>query len=239
MKKGAKIGIIVGVIAVIIIGIIGTVGYMFFNDTMQKAKIVDEFAQLEQLTKNGNFELDQLKEKTSNIVTTGKYASVEKAAKNYATELFTTAFELRALLEDEKMAKLLTAENYETDGPEFTETKKYISEKKTNLEEKKAQMLTYFDEGKINSYIEAETTDESCVSLYKELLAQDIKMSDAEKKELETSIDKVISMLGTEEEVINFLIENKGKWEVKNNQVMFNNNSLVIKYNSFLTKLRI
>ena len=100
-------------------------------------------------------------------------------------------------------------------------------------------MITYFDESKINSYIEAETTDESCVSLYKELLAQDIKMSDAEKKELETSIDKVISMLGTEEEVINFLIENKGKWEVKNNQVMFNNNSLVIKYNSFLTKLRI
>ena len=106
MKKGAKIGIIVGVIAVIIIGIIGTVGYMFFNDTMQKAKIVDEFAQLEQLTKNGNFELDQLKEKTSNIVTTGKYASVEKAAKNYATELFTTAFELRALLEDEKNGNL-------------------------------------------------------------------------------------------------------------------------------------
>lgn len=238
MKKGAKIGIIVGII-VAIIGVIGTIGYFFINDTVQKAKIVEEFSQIEQLTKGGNFKLEELKEKTSNIVTTGKYASVEKAAKNYATDLFTTAFELRELLNDEKMSQILTAENYEKDGPEFTETKKYLSEKKTALEEKKAQMLTYFEESKINSYIEAETTDESCINLYKELLAQDIKMSDAEKRELETSIDKVISMLTTEEEVIDFLIENKGKWEVKNNQVMFNNNSLVVKYNSFLTKLRI
>jgi len=64
-------------------------------------------------------------------------------------------------------------------------------------------------------------------------------MSDAEKKELETSIDKVISMLNIEEEVINFLIENKGKWKVQGEQVLFDSNSLVIKYNSFLTKLRI
>ncbi len=64
-------------------------------------------------------------------------------------------------------------------------------------------------------------------------------MSDAEKKEFETSIDKVISMLQIEEEVLNFLTENKGKWEVEGDQVLFNSNSLVIQYNGFLTKLRI
>ena len=46
-------------------------------------------------------------------------------------------------------------------------------------------------------------------------------------------------MLNIEEEVINFLIENKGKWKVQGEQVLFDSNSLVIKYNSFLTKLRI
>ena len=64
-------------------------------------------------------------------------------------------------------------------------------------------------------------------------------MSDAEKKEFETSIDKVISMLQIEEEVLNFLTENKGKWEIEGEQVLFNSNSLVIQYNGFLTKLRI
>lgn len=238
MKKGAKIGIIVGVIAIVVIGIIATVGYFFINGTMQKAKIVEEFSQIEQLTKSGDFELEELTKKTDNIVTTGKYANVERAAKRYAAELFSTAFELRALLNDERMAQLLTAENYQADGPEFTETKQYLSEKKANIEDRKARMLTYFDENKINSYIEAETTDQSSIDLYKQLLGEDIKMSDTEKNTLETAIDEVITMLNTEEEVIDFLIENKGKWEVKNNQVMFNDNSLVIKYNSFLTKLR-
>ena len=100
-------------------------------------------------------------------------------------------------------------------------------------------MLGFLEEGKINSYIEAETKDAYAIDLYKQLLAEDLEMSDAEKKELETSIDKVISMLNIEEEVINFLIENKGKWKVQGEQVLFDSNSLVIKYNSFLTKLRI
>ena len=64
-------------------------------------------------------------------------------------------------------------------------------------------------------------------------------MPESEKKQLEKSIDKVVSMLEIEEEVIDFLIENKDKWQIQGEQIVFNSNSLVIKYNSFLTKLRI
>lgn len=236
MKKNAKIGILVSVILLVII-VVG--GYFFFNDTMQKSKMIAEFEQMKEMTESEDFNLDTLKEKTSTIVTNGKYATVEKAAKNYASDVFTTAFEIRTLLQDEKMAQLLTASNYTEDGPEFVESKKYLSETKQKLEEGKTQMLSYFEESKINSYIEAETTDGNCTDLYKELLSQDVKMSDNEKKEIETSIDKVVSMLGIEEEAINFLIENKGKWQVEGDKVLFNSNSLVITYNAFLTRLRI
>lgn len=236
MKKGAKIAIIVGVIIVVIVL---TGGYFFVNDITQKRKIVEEFTQIEALTKDGKFELDQLDEKTGTVVTSGKYATVEKAAKQYAADLFHTAYDIKNLLEDDKMAKVLTADNYEKDGPEFAETKQYLSEKKKNLEEQKAKMLAFFEEDKINSYIEEQNANEYCKNLYKELLAQDIKMSEKEKKELESSIDKVISMLDQEEEVINFLIENKGKWKVQGGQILFDNNSLVTTYNGFVTKLRI
>lgn len=236
MKKGLKIGLIVGAI-VLIIAIAG--GYFFFNDVMQKAKIVETFVEIEELTKSGDFDMEQLNEKTNTIVSNGKYAKVEKAAKNYAHDLFSKAFEIRALLEDEKMAQLLTASNYSEDGPEFVESKKYLTETKQKLEDGKTEMLAFLEESKINSYIEAETTDGYAIDLYKQLLAEDISMSETEKNELEESIDKVISMLGIEEEIINFLIENKGKWQVQGEQVLFNSNSLVTKYNSFLTKLRI
>ena len=142
MKKGTIIGIIVGVVVLVLIAA-GVVGYLFFNDVTQKAKILETFAEIEELTKSGDFEIEQLDEKTNNIVTNGKYAKVEKAAKNYAHDLFHTAFEIKDMLEDEQMAKLLTASNYEEDGPEFVETKKYLSETKQALEDKKTQMLGY------------------------------------------------------------------------------------------------
>lgn len=236
MKKGVKIAIIVGVI-VLAIALVG--GYLFFNSIMQKAKIVEEFSKIEELTKSEDFDRDALNERTSNIVTSGKYATVEKAAKKYASELFNTAFEIKELLEDEKMAQLLTASNYEKDGPEFAESKKYIAETKQKLEDKKTEMVSYLEEGKINSYIESETKDGSCIELYKQLLAEDIKISETQKKELETSIDKVVSMLDIAEEVIDFLITNNGQWRVQGEQILFNSNSLVTTYNGFLTKLRI
>ncbi len=152
--------------------------------------------------------------------------------------MFGKAFEIRGLLQDEKLSQLLTASNYTADGPEFIESKKYLSETKQKLETGKTELLAYLEESKINSYIEAETTDSYCTELYKQLLTEDIEMSDAEKKQFETSIDKVVSMLEIEEEVLDFLIENKGKWQIQGEQVLFNSNSLVIKYNSFLTKLR-
>lgn len=236
MKKGAKIAIIVGVI-VLVIALAG--GYFFMNDIGQKAKILEEFAQIEELTSSENFDMAALNEKTGTIVTTGKYAIVEKAAKKYASDLFNTAFGIKTFMEDEKMTKLLTAENYQNDGPEFVETKKYISEAKQRLEDDKKEMLSYLEEGKINSYIEAETTDKSSIDLYRELVTQDIQISETEKNELEKSIDKVVSMLDIAGEVIDFLIENNGKWKVQGEQILFNSNSLVTTYNGFLTKLRI
>lgn len=236
MKKGVKIAIIVGVI-ILIIALAG--GYLFVNDITQKKKIVEEFTQIEELTKGGNFDMEKLDEKTNNIATKGKYATVEKAAKEYASDLFHTAYEIRDLLQDEKMAQLLTADNYEKDGPEFVETKQYLSDTKKKLEDGKTKMLSFFEEDKINSYIESKQADSYGTNLYKELLSQDIKMSETEKKELEKSIDKVISMLNTEEEVITFLISNKDKWKVQGGQIVFNTNDLVITYNGFVNKLKI
>lgn len=239
MKKGLKIGIIVGIIVLIVVIAGGYFVYNFYNDVTQKNKIMETFTEIEALTKSEDFNMEALNEKTNNIVTTGKYAKVEKAAKNYAHDLFSKAFEIKDLLEDEKMAQILTASNYSEDGPEFIESKKYIAETKQKLQDGKSEMVSFLDEEKIRSYIESETTDSYAKELYEQLLAEDINMSEAERKELEESIDKVISMLEIEEEVLNFLNENNGKWEVQGEQVLFDSNSLVIEYNSFLNKLRI
>ena len=236
MKKGVKIAIIVGAIF-LVIAFVG--GYFFINDVVQKAKILEEFEKIEEITNSENFDMESFNNTTSTIVATGKYANVEKAAKKYASDLFNTVFRIKTLMEDEKMTKLLTAENYQNDGPEFVQTKKYLSETKQQLEENRQEMLSYLEETKINSYIEAETTDESSVNMYKEFVTQDIEISDTERKELENAMNKIVKMLEIAEEVIDFLITNNGKWKVQGGQILFNSNNLVVTYNGFLTKLRI
>lgn len=236
MKKSVKIAIIAVVSIVVIILIVGS--YFFINDVTQKGKLLGEIAQIEELTNSGNFDMTELDKKTSIIVTNGKYATVEKAVKNYASDLFNTAFKIRAVLEDDNMTKLLAAENYEKDGPEFVETKKYLAETKKKLEEGKKEILAYLEESKLNSYIEAETTDEYYINLYKELITEDIEMSEQERNEIEESMNAVESILNIEEEIIDFLIANKGKWKVQGGQVLFYSNALVETYNGLLSKLQ-
>lgn len=236
MKKGLVIGLIIGVI---VLAAIAGGAYFFMNNFMGRAKVVEELSQIEEVTKSGEIDIEKLNEITDRTVTTGKYEAVEKAAKNYAKDLFTKANEMKNLLQDEKLGQMLTASNYQADGPEFVESKKYINEAKQKLQDGKAEMLGLIEEAKINSYIEAQTTDTSCIELYKQLLAEDINMPESEKKELETSVDKIVSALDIELEVLDFLTQNKEKWKVEGEQILFDSNTLVIKYNSFLTRLRI
>lgn len=239
MKKGLKIGLIIGAIILVIIVIVGVGAYFLMNNFMQKTKIAEELSQIEQATQSGEFNMETVSEITGRMVSTGKYAAVEKATKNYAKDLFHKANEMKTLLQDEKMAQILTASNYQADGPEFVESKKYLNETKQKLQDGKAEMLGLIKEEKINSYIENETNDASCIELYKQFLAEDINMPETEKKQLETLIDKTVSTLDIELEILNFLTENNGKWEIQGEQIAFNSNNLVTTYNEFLTKLRI
>lgn len=235
MKKGVVIAIIVGVIA---LAVAGFAVFFFLNDATQKVKIMEEFSEIGEMAKKEDFSKEMLDEKTNTVVTEGKYATVEKAAKKYASEFFDVAFKIKETMEDEKMLNILTAENYQNDGPEFAETKAYLADMEKKIEDYRTEMFSFLEENKINSYIENETNDKSSRDLYKQLVTEDIQMSETEKEELETAMNKVKSLLEIANEVIDFLKENQGNWQVQGEQVAFVNNQLITKYNSFLSKLQ-
>ena len=60
-------------------------------------------------------------QKADTIVTTGDYAVVEQAVKTYLKESVNYTLEIKALLDDEQMANIVTADNYQTDGPDFVQ----------------------------------------------------------------------------------------------------------------------
>ena len=119
MKKIVK-WIILMIIVLIVIGI----GILLVKDLKQEDTLREEILAFDNLTREENIDLEKIDEKIRKIKTTGDYGVVEKAVKEYWSDIINTSIDLTNILNDEKIEKVLTAENYKEDGPDFIETKK-------------------------------------------------------------------------------------------------------------------
>lgn len=106
------------------------------NDISQRAVVVSE---IEKINNYGIVD--------SEIKSTGKYAEVEKALKDYIleTQKFTTDISIE--YKNEKIATILSADNYKKDGPDFVASKQLLSSLQSKGEETMARLLEMNTEG--------------------------------------------------------------------------------------------
>lgn len=235
MKKGKIIAIIIAVIIVIGISIFGI---NIMNDMKQEKAIRQELSEIDGMSDFENIDKEALNSKLDNIVTTGNYAIVEKTLKTYLSDVFNDTTKLSELLSDEKLTDIMTANNYKKDGPEFKTTKEYLSNSKTQIQEYKDKVYEYFKEEKIMSYINNQGVDSYYVDVYKKLAIDDgEKITQEDKNKIEESINSIYNIIDVGNEVIDFLIQNKGKWEVQGENIAFHTDELVTQYTNMINKL--
>lgn len=232
MKK--KIWITIAVIVAIIVGIIV---YFAITDLNQEEKLKNELTEINDLVNEENINMEEVNKRLDTIVTTGDYAVVEKAFKNYLSDNFDNIMKIVEILNDKKITQILTAENYKNDGPEFVETKAYISTSKQNLETYKQKYEEFFTEDKAMSYINDKNLDDYYVDLYKNEFVGDIE-NDFKEDETSKSIDEIIEILDISEDVINLLSENKDSWKIEGDTIVFSTDSLSQEYNNLLDNLK-
>lgn len=221
-KKSIIIIVVAIVVIIAIITIIGVVG-SFINGNVQKQLISKEIDKI-----NSTRQVDK------EIKSKGKYADVEKVLKDYVLEYQSVANEIKDQYQNQKFTTILSADNYKNDGPEFTESRKLISDAKAKGEEVKTKL----NEMVTDEYKEKRAKDNGLSGKYKELFVDSIQF-EKELEEVNSTIDNVNNYLAKIEDVFNFLNENKDNWEVKNTRVEFNQISLVTKYNSLITSVNI
>ena len=136
----------------------------------------------------------------------------------------------------EKITTLLTVENYESDGKDFTESKEYITNTRTTLEDCKNKYTEFLTEEKAMSYINDKGLDSYYTDLYKNEFIGDMSTA-AQDTTVQTSIDEVITILNTSEEVLNLLSENQNNWEIDEENISFNNESLSNQYDELVNSL--
>ena len=192
--------ILVAILIIIVIAI-GVIGYFVISDMGQEDKLITELTEISDLANADSIDINAINERLDQTITTGDYAVVEKAFKSYLRDSFDNSIQIADILNDDKITTLLTAENYREDGKDFTESKNYITTTRTTLEECKQKYTEYLTKDKAMSYINDKGLDSYYVDLYEEEFVGD--MDSTNDTTVEDSIDEIISLLNTSEEVLN------------------------------------
>lgn len=231
MKKKVLIVLLI----IIVIALVG-VGYFVLTDMQQEEKLKTELSELNDLVNAENIDMDAVNEKLDRRITTGDYEKVEDAYKSYLRDNFDNSIQIANILNDEKITTLLTVENYLEDGKDFTESKEYITNTRTTLEECKNKYTDFLTEQKAMSYINDKGLDSYYTDLYKNEFIGDMS-SVSQDTTVQDSIDEVIGVLNTSEKVLNLLSENQDSWELDGENISFNSENLSNEYGELVNSL--
>lgn len=223
---------------VLFILIIISLIFIKINNTEQEEKLVKEMNEISTLANVKFNELNQEKLQTyfDRTITKKDYAKVEKAFKTYFNDVISNIITIADTLEEENLTKMLTANNYQEDGPKFNKTLEYINNTKNKLNECKDKYYEYLKEEKIMSYIKDYKLNDYYIDLYKNHIIGNAE-EEKDNNFVENNINEVINILDKTTKVINFLQENEGKWLIKNNKIILDTKELVNKYNELISGL--
>ena len=197
------------------------------NDLKKEAKVLSK--------------LDITKDRyNTRIKSSGDYAVVEKAMKSYLDDSAILMQKILGVMNDEKLTKILSFDNYSKDGPEFTESLKYLENTKKSFNSNVEELFDKLDEDNAKKYINKKIDDPYYRNLYVELmLTKDRKEEFIKNKELlNKTRDKVNNVLDTSTEILNFLKDNKDNWVLEDNEIKFKNRSLYNQYNDYISKIQ-
>lgn len=208
------------------------IGYLVIRDATMRNDLRKEIHELSKL----DITRDRYNRK---LKTKGDYATVEKAIKEYLDDYAVSLQEVLKVIDDKELTTILSSDNYTKDGPEFTNSLKYLNTTKDQFNEDINTLILNLEEDNIKNYINDKTNDPYYRNLYIELmLDEDMKGNFSETKRLlENTKKDVNNIFSVSTEVLNFLSFNKGNWQVEEGQIKFQTQDLYNQYNTLISKL--
>ncbi|MBR4619313.1 MAG: hypothetical protein IKO49_08415 [Bacilli bacterium] len=166
------------------------------------------------------------------------YGKVEKAIKTYMKDYSDKVKELNSIVNDQDIKNILSANNYESDGVEFSKSIDILNSKINKFNTIINELKIMSTDSKIMEYINQFNVSHKYVEMYKNYMFLE-NSEDLENNKL--VIDQISSkgslVLNTDLEVINLLKNNPTSWIVKDNKIYFYSNSLMNSYNVLIEKL--
>lgn len=209
------------------------VGYLFIRDKTNLTNLNKEINEINKLdiTKD-NF--------NRRIKTSGDYALVERTIKNYLNDYSKGVQEVKSTMNDTRLTKILSFDNYTTDGFEFVESFKYLNTEKESFNKDIDSLMEKSNKKSIEKYIDKKIKDKYYNRLCTELMVTEERIESLEetKKTLEEIKSKVNSIIDTSTEVLNLLKDNKDDCILEDGQIKFKSKAVYDKYNELINKIK-
>lgn len=218
----------------IILDVFLLLGFLFLRDATSENRLRKE---VEALSK-----LDITKDRyNTRIKSSGKYKIVEKAIKEYLDDYATGLQDVSKVLSDTTLMKVLSYDNYVSDGPEFKESREYLKDTKEKFDKNIDKLISKTDKDTIISYIYDKTDDEELIKLYQELMLDDsiLEELNSNKELLINTKVKVQNIIDTSLEVLNFLNTYSDSWVTENGEIKFQNKDLYNYYTELINKVKV
>ena len=167
-----------------------------------------------------------------------KYRIVENTIKDFLNDYSYKINEVYEFVDDDKLIKILSYDNYLNDGPEFNDSKHYLVDRKIKFNNIINELEKILEEDNIKKLIRNKITNEYYITLYDEMIFSDEFNEQFENnriflKELRDKYNNYDTSL----EVLNFLSLYKDSWKLENGEIKFINNDLLNYYNSLISKI--
>lgn len=168
-----------------------------------------------------------------------KYRIVENTIKDFLNDYSYKINEVYEFVDDDKLIKILSYDNYLNDGPEFNDSKHYLVDRKIKFNNIINELEKILEEDNIKKLIRNKITNEYYITLYDEMIFSDEFNEQFENNRifLKELRDKYNNIYDTSLEVLNFLSLYKDSWKLENGEIKFINNDLLNYYNSLISKI--
>lgn len=168
-----------------------------------------------------------------------KYRIVENTIKDFLNDYSYKINEVYEFVDDDKLIKILSYDNYLNDGPEFNDSKHYLVDNKIKFNNIINELEKILEEDNIKKLIRNKVTNQYYITLYDEMIFSDEFNEQFENNRifLKELRDKYNNIYDTSLEVLNFLSLYKDSWKLENGEIKFINNDLLNYYNSLISKI--
>lgn len=166
-----------------------------------------------------------------NIYTSDNFAAVEKLIKTYVDEYVTKMKEVTSVLEDTTFSDMLSERNILSDGPEFFKSREWLKQTRELTAEDFERLKELAMQDSAAAAIKGAGIGIGYAQLgeYYITSLQDGFMHTDE--EFESARQQIEDKLDEKEKILDFLTENKEKWNCENGKLTFETSELRDTYN--------